>query len=84
MECIPENISICVKDSHIDIKLVGQFFNSDGFEAVLAVYNTRREQPWSCVVPLVCDHDLSTEQSVGCESCLEWLHYPCAKLKTAP
>ena len=70
VECIPENISISVKDSHIDIKLVRQFFNDDGFEAVLAVCNARREQPWTCAV---CDQDLSTEQSLGCESCLEWL-----------
>ena len=81
VEVNPENIKGCVRDKNMDINLIRQFFTTDGFTAVENVCKVKGEQVWKCER---CNNELASEQSVGCESCLNWYHYSCENLKNTP
>ena len=49
--------------------------------AVLSVLEERRKLPWLCCQ---CERDISEKQSIGCDSCMEWVHLECTSLKKVP
>ena len=81
VETIPENVPSCVLDSNVDVNLVHNFFSEEGWMVLQTTLEARKALPWLC---RQCSGDLTTEESVGCESYLHWFHYKCGNLKAAP
>ena len=67
-------------DTNLDLKLV-KFWSEDAFKAITSTVTVRRSMPWVCEI---CHTDLSSQQSVGCECCLNWYYCDCAHLRSAP
>ena len=82
VEVVPENIPSAILDKHVDINTIQKFFTIDGWIALEAVYNARKNQPWGCHK---CEEDLHNGlPSIGCDSCLNWFHWDCEGIKTRP
>ena len=71
VETIPENVPSCVLDSNVDVNLFRKFFSEEGWMVLQTMLEARKALPWLC---RQCSGDLTTEESVGCESCLHWFH----------
>ena len=81
VETVPENLPSSIMDKNIDINLIRKFFDNDAWTLLLSVLEVRKNLPWLCSI---CNADLSQVRSVGCDSCLSWLHYSCAGIKKEP
>ena len=80
VETIPENIPSAALDSHVDVNIIRKFFDGDGWMALTAAMEERRQLPWFCHS---CQDTLEG-QSIGCDSCLNWQHWSCAAVKGQP
>ena len=75
VEYRPEKVSNAILDENIDIHLTRSDFSQDVWMIVDGVLQQKRVCPsWVCTV---CQHDLHSEPSIICESCLEWFHFRC-------
>ena len=79
---IPNEIPSAALDSHIDIWIIQKFFHADGWAALELVYNARKQLPWTC--RKCCNELENQENSIGCDSCLNWFHWGCEKIKSRP
>ena len=48
VETIPENIPSAALDSHIDVNIIRKFSDRDGWMALTATMEERRQLPWFC------------------------------------
>ena len=76
-----EDIPSCVKDEAIDINIIKLFFTKAGFETLQKIHAEAKQREWTC---FSCGEPLASAPSVGCESSLNWFHFPCMKLKSTP
>ena len=82
VECRPEKVSNAILDENVDIHLTRSYFSQDVWVIVDGVLQQKRVRPsWVCTV---CQHDLHSEPSIICESCLEWFHFRCVGLTGQP
>ena len=82
VECRPEKVSNAVLDENVDIHLIRTYFSREAWMMIQDVLRCKREFPsWTCSV---CQHDLHSEPSIICESCLEWYHFRCIGLTGQP
>ena len=81
VEVNPENIPGYLRDNNMDINLICQLSTPDGFRAIENVCKVKVEQVWKYER---CQSELASEQSVWCESCLNWYHYSCENVKNTP
>ena len=82
VECKPERVTEAVVDENVDIHLVRKYFTSDAWMLVEEVVKHKStKMTWTC---RTCFHDLHTEQSIICDSCLLWFHCRCVGLKRLP
>ena len=71
-----------ILDENVDIHLTCSYFSQDVWMIVDGVLQQKRVRPsWVCTV---CQHDLHSEPSIICESCLEWFHFCCVGLTGQP
>ena len=81
VETIPEKIPNCITDENVNIFHIRKYFTVDAWKVVCQVLDVKRGQTvWSCQV---CDMDVEDE-SVACDCCLNWFHFVCAGLRSAP
>ena len=76
-----ENIPSQLKDSQVDVNMLRRFFDSDGWKRITEIIDQIKEEEWKCGE---CKQILSSSESIGCDSCLEWNHLICIKLKKIP
>ena len=81
VEQIPENIPSTILEPQIDLNLMKPLFTEEAWMVVEAVVHERQNLPWLCCK---CGSDISDKESIGCDSCMEWVHLECAKLKKIP
>lgn len=82
VECKPERVPDAVVDENVDIHLVRQYFSTDAWMLVEdVVKHKKKKMVWTCHS---CFHDLHTEQSIVCDSCLLWFHFKCVGLTRLP
>ena len=75
------DVTFLLDERNIDISLIQSCFTPPAWDVVKKLYAERLELPWKCGM---CNDDLATSSSVGCDSCLGWYHISCLKLKRAP
>jgi len=81
VECRPERIPDAVVDENVDVHLVRRHFSSDAWLLIESVVKQKAKMTWTCQT---CYHDLHTEQSIVCDSCLLWFHFKCVGLTRQP
>ena len=85
IECHPEKVSNAVVDKNVDIHLVRQYLTDNAWKLIEDVVERKKDcDVWLCKI---CHHDLhdsKSEQSIICDSCLEWNHFSCAGVITPP
>lgn len=81
VERIPSNIPSCAMDDRVDINLIKTFFDRDAWLPETDVMRQRQLLPWYY---FVCNHDLSSIPSIGCDCCLNWYHFACVGVKSKP
>ncbi len=82
VECMPERVPNSIADENVDIFLVRRHFTSDAWALVEDVYKQKlKKMCWTCTS---CYHDLNTDLSIACESCLLWYHFKCVGLTKQP
>ena len=79
IECHPEKVSNAVLGENVDIHLVRQYLTDNAWKLIKDVVERKKDcDVWLCKI---CHHDLhdsKSEQSIICDSCLEWYHFSCA------
>ena len=69
-------------DETVSLHRVRKYFHAKAWESLLTRVEHRKQNPeWYCAV---CHHELGSEESVGCDACLEWYHFKCAGLSHKP
>ena len=82
VECRPERVSAAILDDTVDICLVRNHFTQDAWMVVEDVIQRKsKNMVWTCQT---CLHDLHSEESIICESCLLWFHFRCVGLTKLP
>ena len=82
VECRPEKVPNAFLDENVDVFLARKYFMEDAWMVVMDVVERKKEKSiWICNV---CQHDLHSEPSVVCESCLTWFHFRCTGLTKHP
>ena len=82
VECQPEKVSDAVVDDNVDVHVVRKYFTNDAWMVVEEVMKLKLDKMnWICHS---CSHDLHTEESIICDSCLLWYHFTCASLIRKP
>ena len=82
VECKPERLPDSILDENVDIHLVRKHFTADAWILVQEVFKQKSTQvAWICHS---CHHDLHSEQSIVCDSCLLWFHFKCVGLMRQP
>lgn len=82
VECKPERLPDAVLDENVDIHLVRKHFTTDAWVLVQEVFKQKSSHnAWICHS---CYHDLHSEQSIVCDSCLLWFHFKCVGLVRQP
>ena len=81
VEQIPHNLPSSLLEPQLDLNLIKPFFTAEAWVAVQSVIEERKKLPWLCCQ---CGRDISEKQSIGCDSCMEWVHLECARLKKVP
>ena len=78
VESRPEKVTNALLDDNVDVHAVRRFFTHDAWLVVKDVMKRKKEYAiWTCKI---CHHDLKEQQSIVCESCLEWYHFHCVGL----
>ena len=75
------NLSSALLDENVDIFQIKDKFTNDAWDKVVDLYRRRKDMPWICPA---CHMQIAEFPSVGCDSCLEWIHISCANLKKIP
>ena len=78
VEQIPENLPSTVLEPKLDLNLIKPLFTESAWVALEAVVKERKTLAWLCHKS---ENDISEKQSIGCDSCMEWVNLDCAKLK---
>ena len=85
IECCPEKVSNAVLDVNVDVHLVRQYLTDDVWKLIEDVVERKKYcDVWLCKI---CYHDLhgsKSEQSIICNSCLEWYHFSWAGVIAPP
>ena len=82
LECRLEQITNAVLDPLVDVYLVRNYFTIDAWKLVENIVAVKKNfAVWVCKI---CHRDTSTGESIVCEACLEWHHFNCVGLTTAP
>ena len=85
IECHPEEVSNAILDENVDIHLVRRYLTNNAWKLIEDVVERKKDcDVWLCKI---CHHDLhdsNAEQSIICDSCLEWYHFSCAGVNTPP
>ena len=82
VECRPERVSDAILDENVDIHLVRNHFSQDAWMSVEDVIQRKSDNMvWICHT---CLHDLHSEESILCDSCLLWFHFRCVGLTKSP
>lgn len=76
---ISEISSACL-DANLQITRIKQYFTDDAWAVVLETMSKVKETGWLC---RICMKSLNGDQ-IGCDSCLEWLHFHCIGVQKAP
>ncbi len=70
-----KKISNAIIDENVDIHLVRRYFSNYAWLLVQDVVQRKKETDiWTCAV---CYRNLDQEESIICESCIEWHHFNC-------
>ena len=80
VECRPERVSDAILDENVDICLVRNHFSEDAW-MIVGVLKRKSDMVWLC---RTCLHDLHSEESITCDSCLNWHHFKCVGLTKLP
>ena len=77
---LPERIPASCLDKNVCIQSVQKYFSEDAWAAVLQVVEVVRSAVWFCGA---CSKEINdeTENSIMCDSCLSWFHFPCVTIK---
>ena len=78
--CIPMDLPSAMKDDAVDINVIRKFFISESWMCLQAAYSSRVALPYQCPI---CKNEVE-EDSVACDSCVEWYHFKCEGLRKAP
>ena len=71
-----------VLDENIDVCLVRTYFSTDAWMIVEDIIRQKKKKTvWICSM---CQHDLHSDQSFLCDSCLTWFHFRCVGLSKLP
>ena len=82
VECRPEKVSNAIIDDNVDVFLVRKHFSEEAWMIVKGVLQHKKERSvWICPS---CQRNLHDEQSIVCESCLNWYHFRCVSLTAQP
>lgn len=82
VECKPERVSDAILDENVDVCLVRNHFTQDAWMVVEDVIKRKSQKiVWICHT---CLHDLHSEESIICDSCLLWFHFRCVGLTKLP
>ena len=82
VESRPEKIPRKCLDKNVCIDAIRKYFTFDAWSLVQNCISTLKTQDsWFCAT---CSTDLDTDQSVACDSCLEWYRLKCVGLIRAP
>ncbi|XP_065895227.1 uncharacterized protein [Dysidea avara] len=82
VECRTELVPNSVLDENVDVCLVRKYFSTDAWMIVEDIIRQKKKKTvWICSV---CQHDLHSDQSVLCDSCLTWFHFRCVGLSKLP
>ena len=82
VECRPEKIPNSILDDSIDVCLVRNYFSNDAWLLLEKTLQLKLKNIiWTCNI---CNHDLHSEASILCDSCLLWHHFKCVALKRQP
>ena len=75
VEVLPENVPAACTDENVNILAIRQYFTIDGWSCVKAVLDAHKENDyWLCNT---CKEELHSENSIACDSCLQWFHLRC-------
>ena len=77
----PNEVPSACMDDNVDINCVRRYFDCDAWVSIQSVFNNRKDHPWLCSV---CNDNLDNDESIGCDSCLNWVHYKCINLTGRP
>ena len=83
-DSIAEKISSACLDENVYIESCKKYFTEDAWSSVQATLLMMKSNPvWYCGQ---CSGriDNNTEESIVCDSCLNWNHFDCANIKTRP
>ena len=83
VETDPNLVSSACMHKNVYIHIIRQFLDEDAWQCVISTYEQKLKIGlYTC---FECKKSLATnEQSIMCDSCLEWNHYSCVRLRTAP
>ena len=82
VEIVPENVPAACTDENVNILAIRRYFTIDGWSSVKAVLEIHTKNDyWLCNI---CKEELHSENSLGCDSCLQWFHLRCLAKKEAP
>ena len=83
IETNPVLISSACMTKLVDINSIRQCFDDDAWECLFNTYEQKLKLGiYTCCE---CKTSLVTDgQSIMCDSCLEWRHHSCVRLRTAP
>lgn len=76
---VPTSIPIHLLDENIDIYLIREYFDDSAWRLFMQIFSVvKNKGAWNCPT---CKKDLNLDQSVACESCLQWFHLTCTTSK---
>ena len=82
LEKRPEMIPMKCTDENVDINRVRKYITIAGWQALLCIIlKVTQKGIWKCKM---CDGNVDSGLSVGCDVCLEWFHGRCVGISTAP
>lgn len=81
IEVAPEKVPSAVLDDRIKMDEIRTYFTIDGWAALTATVSQKRNLSlWVCCACQQKVHD----DAIGCDACLEWLHFKCASVTRKP
>ena len=82
VEIIPKNVPAMCSDENINILAIRHYFTLDGWSNARAVIEIHKQNDyWLCNI---CKEGLHSENSLGCDSCLQLFHLRCLGKKSVP
>ena len=80
----PEDICPSIVDSSVNVTSLRKYFDEDAWKLIENVLSVVRSN-----IVYMCNTcnlkiDDATEDSVRCDSCLQWTHFMCVGLKSSP